>query len=75
MDGVWGSPVVFSRSLINGSFLPLSQVNAEVEVIDGEGNRFTNKTGGAQYLTDYELGYSIEKICLWEPVSRVFITG
>lgn len=66
VDGVWGSPVVFSRSFDKwGVFSALiCGVNAEVEVIDEfEGEPvFTDKTGGAQYLTGaMSWGYRIRK--------------
>ncbi len=66
MDGVWGSPLVFSRSFEKwGVFSALiCGVDAEVDVIDEfEGEPvFTGKTGGAQYLTGaVSWGYSIRK--------------
>lgn len=66
VDGVWGSPVVFSRSFDKwGVFSALiCGVDAEVDVIDEfEGEPvFTGKTGGAQYLTGaLSWGYSIRK--------------
>jgi hypothetical protein len=67
IDGVWGSPVVYSRSFEKvGVFSVLiCGIDAEIEeVIDESFGEpiFTGKTGGAQYLTGaMSWGYGIRK--------------
>ncbi len=66
VDGVWGSPLVFSHSLDKwGVFSALiCGVDAEVDVIDALDGEpvFTGKKGGAQYLTGgLSWGYEVRK--------------